>query len=254
MPTRTRACRRPAPAPVDVGVWNYATNPTVHLHSWASLVLPYLEDSSLQGTIDYRISSLAPGNRRAAATVVPILPLPVVRRRRLLAAREVPGDRQAFAIRNYVALGATTVGTLWGPGTDGKRRPDGTIYYQSDTRLKDVTDGLSHTVLIGETREQDVAVWIDGTGRRGSGATVYGRQRAQLRRQCDLAQPRAVLCLGRLGRFDRLPLRPIEPARRGRRAPARRRLGPVFIGHRSTRAVYDALVTRAGGEVQETEP
>jgi hypothetical protein len=69
-----------------------------------------------------------------------------------------------FAIRNYVTLGATSVGRLWGPGPDGRRRPDGTIYCLSDTRLKDITDGLSSTVVVCETREQNAAVWIDGTG------------------------------------------------------------------------------------------
>ncbi len=69
-----------------------------------------------------------------------------------------------LTIRNYVALGATNIGKLWAPGPDGRRRPDGTIYAQSDTRLKDISDGASHTLVIAETREQNVAVWIDGTG------------------------------------------------------------------------------------------
>jgi hypothetical protein len=63
------------------------------------------------------------------------------------------------------------VGSLWGPDVTGKRRPDGAIYCLSATRLQDVTDGLSHTIFIAETREQDAAVWIDGTA-----AAAVGRR------------------------------------------------------------------------------
>ena len=238
---------------VDEGVWSYANNPKVHLHSWASLVLPYLEDSSLKGTIDYRISSLAPGNRRAAATVVPILRCPSFEGGDYTRQEKYLEIDQAFAIRNYVALGATTVGKLWGPGSDGKRRPDGTIYYQSDTRLKDVTDGLAHTVLIGETREQDVAVWIDGTGAAAVGRpfTVdnvpsYAADATCLKHEPYYAWGDSV---------DSIDCR---------YGPSSQHAGVVahLLGDGSARflsdtiapAAYDARVTRAGGEVQENEP
>src|SRR5262245_51071775 len=56
-------------SPVDVGVWNYATNPKVHIHSWVSLILPFLEEENLQrGSIDYNVSSLEVANRKAAVT------------------------------------------------------------------------------------------------------------------------------------------------------------------------------------------
>jgi prepilin-type N-terminal cleavage/methylation domain-containing protein len=151
-------------SPVDVGVWNYASNPRVHLHSWASLILPFLEDSSLQGIIDYRVSSLDPANRMAAEMIVPIYRCPSFVGRDYSGEPKYTEISPALTIRNYVAMGATTVGTLWGPGADGRRRPDGSIYYQSETRLKDITDGLSNSLFLAETREQNVAVWIDGTG------------------------------------------------------------------------------------------
>lgn len=149
---------------VDVGVWNYESDPGVHLHSWASLVLPFLEEASLHASIDYNISALAAGNRQAATTVVSLYRCPSFMGSDFSEEPKYTAISRSLAIRNYVALGATTVGSLWGPGVDGRRRPDGTIYCQSDTRLKDVTDGLSHTVFIAETREQNAAVWIDGTG------------------------------------------------------------------------------------------
>jgi len=158
-------------SPVDVGVWNYPLTPAVHLHSWASLLLPFLEDTSLRGIINYNVSSLDPANRRAAATIVSVYRCPSFFGSDYSAEPKYTALSDTLAIRNYVAIGATDVGKLWGPGPDGRRRPDGTIYFQSETRLKDVTDGLSNTVLIAETREQNGAVWIDGTG-----AAAVGRR------------------------------------------------------------------------------
>lgn len=150
-------------SPVDVGVWNYEFDSRVHIHSWASLILPFLEDSSLHSIVDYRVSALDPANRTAAAMVLPVYRCPSFAGLDYSAEPKYKAISESLAIRNYVAMGATSVGSLWSPGADGRRHPDGAIYYQSDTRLKDITDGLSHTVFVCETREQNAAVWIDGT-------------------------------------------------------------------------------------------
>ncbi len=151
-------------SPVDVGVWNYATDPTVHLHSWASMLLPFVEEDGLYRSIDFKRSSLAPENRFAAARHLDVYTCPSYDGREFSTNKKYLAIAPDFAIRNYVALGASTIGSLWAPGVDGKRRPDGSIYPESETKFKDITDGLSHTALLAETREQDIAVWIDGTG------------------------------------------------------------------------------------------
>jgi hypothetical protein len=72
-----------------------------------------------------------------------------------------------FAIRNYVALGAITVAGLSGaPGT----QPEGILYPRSKTGFRDIVDGSSNTIMIAETREERMSVWIDG-----SAATVAAR-------------------------------------------------------------------------------
>ena len=63
-------------SPVDVGVWNYAGDPSIHLHSWAGLLLPYIEEGSLHATIDFDVSALSPANRQAAETVMPLYRCP----------------------------------------------------------------------------------------------------------------------------------------------------------------------------------
>jgi prepilin-type N-terminal cleavage/methylation domain-containing protein len=151
-------------SPVDAGVWNYAGDPSIHLHSWAGLLLPYIEEGSLHATIDFDVSALSPANRQAAETVMPLYRCPSFVGSDYSQGAKYQDISERLAIRNYVALGATDVGSLWGPDAQGERNPNGTIYYQSATRLRDVSDGLSNTFLIAETREQEVAVWIDGTG------------------------------------------------------------------------------------------
>ncbi len=149
---------------VDFGVWNYASDPSVHLHSWRSLILPFVEGQNLAVNIDYDVSSLGPHNRVPAGTILVLFRCPSFVGDAYTEEPLYKALGSEFAIANYMAMGATTVGRLWGPGPDGKRHPDGTIYCLSHTMLKDVTDGLSHTILVVETREQNAAVWIDGTG------------------------------------------------------------------------------------------
>src|SRR3990172_4204600 len=55
---------------IDFGVWS--PEPTqYHLHSWASLILPFLEETNLEQEIDYDVSALDPLNYEVAGRVVP---------------------------------------------------------------------------------------------------------------------------------------------------------------------------------------
>jgi prepilin-type N-terminal cleavage/methylation domain-containing protein len=149
---------------IENGVWS--GDPTsYHLHSWASLILPELEQTNLHNLINYNVSSLDVANRAAAAVVVPIYRCPSYTGNVYsLDPRYLQLSGQ-FALRNYVALGATTVDKLW-------KAPDGVIYWQAQIGPADLTDGLSRTLLIAETREQDAAVWIDGSASSVS-ALIY---------------------------------------------------------------------------------
>jgi prepilin-type N-terminal cleavage/methylation domain-containing protein len=235
---------------VDAGVWNYQADRSVHLHSWAGLILPFIEEASLHGIIDFNVSALDPANRRAAATIISIYRCPSFDGFDYSRQPKYVELSKSFAIRNYVSLGATDVGKLWGPGPDGHRRPDGSIYYQSETRLKDISDGLSNTVLIAETREQDAAVWIDGTGATAVGRRFvidnvpsYGGAELSLNYQPYYAwgdTADSIDCLY---------------------GPSSMHAGLVghlladgsarFLADTIDPVVYDALVTRAGGEVIE---
>ena len=140
---------------VENGVWS-ANATSYPLHSWASLILPELEQTNLHGQVDYNLSSLAAANRAAAAMRVAVYRCPSYTGPDYSREPRYVQLSPAYAIRNYVALGATTVDKLW-------KAPDGVIFNQARLGPRDLTDGLSHTLLIAETRERDAAVWIDGS-------------------------------------------------------------------------------------------
>jgi hypothetical protein len=58
-------------------------------------------------------------------------------------------------------MGASDVGHIYGQNT-GLLEPDGSIYPLSRTTFADILDGLSNTVVVVETRESQMAVWMDG--------------------------------------------------------------------------------------------
>jgi len=139
---------------IDFGVWS--PNPAgYHLHSWASLILPQLEQAALHDEVNYRVSAVAAANFPAASRQIAVYRCPSFEGNEYSQSPMYTKLWPRFALRNYAALGATTVGNLW-------QHPDGVLYPRSSTRYADVTDGLSNTLVIVETREPDVAVWIDG--------------------------------------------------------------------------------------------
>jgi prepilin-type N-terminal cleavage/methylation domain-containing protein len=125
-------------------------------HSWASLITPYIELESLHDAIEFGVSAMDAVNERAAEMVVPIYRCPSYVGPDWTEDAHYP--RGKYAIGNYVAIGASDVDHLWGVST----RAEGVIYPAAQIRPKDVSDGLSKTILIAESREERMRVWIDG--------------------------------------------------------------------------------------------
>jgi prepilin-type N-terminal cleavage/methylation domain-containing protein len=125
-------------------------------HSWASLIMPYVEEESLADTINFEIPVMDPANELAASTVVAIYRCPSYSG---LSHTDdphyPPGD---FAIGNYVAMAATDIDHIWQVDLE----PDGVIYPAAKIGPKKVPDGLSKTMFIAESREEKMRVWIDG--------------------------------------------------------------------------------------------
>lgn len=150
------------------GVWFYPgtapNDPNIHLHSWASLILPNMDRANEYNRINYNVSALDPVNRPVATQKMPFYFCPSFSGRDVTLETKytaAPVNCPDCVIRNYVAMGATSILRL--SGNPGVPLPDGSMYPGSKTRFADLSDGSSNTLMIGETREQNASVWIDGT-------------------------------------------------------------------------------------------
>ena len=132
-------------------------------------------------------------------------------------------------------------------GLSGAFPADGTLYPGSRTSFRDIPDGTSNTIMIAETREDNSSVWIDGTT-----ASVVARW-------VDLSSP---TFQGNSVSIN------YEPYFQGGVFPnsIHQQFGPSsqhpggaqhllgdgsvhFLSENIDVTLYDALVTRAGGEV-----
>jgi prepilin-type N-terminal cleavage/methylation domain-containing protein len=166
------------------GVWNYpgpndvymnlhgagpcgmpptaASAPCVgHLHSFAGLILPFMEQDAVFEGINYGINALDPANRPLATKILPAYKCPSYSGAPfstdpLYAAGAV--NFPNFAIRNYVGIGARTV-----LGLSGAAPAEGCMFPQSKISFQDILDGTTNTMVIAETKDEKSAVWIDGT-------------------------------------------------------------------------------------------
>jgi prepilin-type N-terminal cleavage/methylation domain-containing protein len=231
------------------GVWNWPGNGpndrNIHLHSFASLILPYIEQANLYNLIDYNFSSLSLPNRPVASQILPFYRCPSY------TGPDFSNDPRyvtnvgfdQFAIRNYVAMGARTI-----VGLSGQIPAEGIIYPGSRTRHGEITDGTSNTVMVAETREERASVWIDGTT-----AAVAARWFA-------FVPPHFAgesVSINKDGYFVTGGAFPNSIDQRW--GPSSRHVGGAnhllgdgsvqFLSENMNALTYDALVTRNGGEV-----
>jgi prepilin-type N-terminal cleavage/methylation domain-containing protein len=142
---------------LDEVVSFYDADSTRPTHSWATLILAYLEQAPLAETIDLKVHCLSDPNLQAGTTIVSVYRCPEYQGLEMVPHRNYPP--RECAIGNYAAMGASTIGNLWGTEID----PDAAIIPGGEIGPRDITDGLSHTAFIVERREESrSAVWIDG--------------------------------------------------------------------------------------------
>jgi len=222
---------------IDFGVWS-ATPTQYHLHSWATMILPFVDQTPLYNQINFTVSAVGPQNYGAASQRISVYRCPTFSGPEYSQSPLYTKLSPTFATRNYAALGATNVGNIW-------QKPDGSIYARASTRFADIMDGTSNTIFLVETREPNAAVWIDG----GVSSLVS-------RRYSESNAPSYA------GTENSLNYKPYYVANgQGIDAdygPSSMHTGGImhlfgdgsvrFISENINANVYDALVTRAGGE------
>jgi hypothetical protein len=144
----------PPSNPDELLIW--ADDDGLGNHSWASLIMPYVEETSLHDRINYKVSSMDTVNQPAAGVSVAIYRCPSYLGPALTEDSHYPPGK--YAIGNYVAIASSDVDHIYGVGV----KPEGVIYPTAKIKPAEITDGLSKTLFIAESREEKMRVWIDG--------------------------------------------------------------------------------------------
>ncbi len=142
--------------PGYISGFDSAGNDTGPGWGWASMILPQMEQSSLHGRIQFGQPIEAPSQAAARATSIPAYLCPSDGAPPIWTAvtRDSAGNPTAaicqVASASYVGVFGVTE-----PGVDG----EGVFFRNSEIALRDVTDGASSTLLVGERSYR----WSDST-------------------------------------------------------------------------------------------
>jgi hypothetical protein len=222
---------------------NHDPSDTVR-HSWGSAILPYLEEKNLEDIVNQSLHAVFSANQAIAATVVPLYRCPSYDGPEFSTSHRYSTLNAKCAIGNYVALGTSTVGNLWGVELE----PDGAIIPGGGVSPKDVTDGMSHTVFIAETREEILAAWSDGLTACVA-ALAYDRTRPP-----QYAKSQSALNFSPY--YDEGPIVAKYGPSSMHPAGAHHQFGDGsvrFLRDDTSLDVYVALTTRAGGEAKNDD-
>ncbi len=125
------------------------------LHTWQALSLPYFEQGNLQALYDYNYRFDHAKNIQAVATSLAVFRCPSQ-------SDEIVANR--YGTGHY----AGNAGTL--PGDD-----NGVLYPISSIQMRDISDGTSSTIAVGELA-YDVGGWARGANNSGGGGGGGGSQ------------------------------------------------------------------------------
>ena len=157
------AARRSFP----VGCLECSTKAPRRQIAWNAYILPYIEEGSAEAAFDFSRSYRAVENVRAAGTVVPLFLCPSTSRTKRTG--PTTGDRNRNGRWDAGDdLAYTDYGGMYGvayPVPEPLPQHAGVMQYERATRGTDVSDGVSHTVLIAECTGRDASFqseWANG--------------------------------------------------------------------------------------------
>lgn len=132
--------------------------------SWNIQILPFIEQSALYASFNLTVPSYSEPNRTAGASVLPFFLCPSTPSDKTVS---TSGTWRGLAYTDYCGIyGVEGVGRDAGPGSEQYLNDEslGVLLYENSVAPNEITDGLSNTVLIAETklRRQTENEWANG--------------------------------------------------------------------------------------------
>lgn len=134
---------------------------STQLHSWAVFILPYVEEAELYALYDFPAGQNAEVNRPVVSMPLPIYSCP--------SSDDAYYEGDGHYAKGDYAACSGVISTVNG----------GTMYPKSEVRLKQITDGTSKTLMVGELYYHNLG-WARGsaagtTGGGGGGGAAFSR-------------------------------------------------------------------------------
>ncbi|MCE5269135.1 MAG: DUF1559 domain-containing protein [Planctomycetaceae bacterium] len=138
----------------------FGSNPipvNMKMIAWNVAVLPFIEQAAVWRQFDYKYPAKSAENRKAVSVVIPTFLCPSTSRPSLTTGdvnhngRWDPGDDMAFTdYGGMYGVEGTGRSAPWGSPHYLKDNSLGVMLYEIPTAAREITDGLSNTVIVGE--------------------------------------------------------------------------------------------------------
>lgn len=114
--------------------------------AWGTMILPMIEQSSIYNQLDFSINAHESPNIALGRSVIPTFRCPSDPAPNTFTVTDGSGNDYELATANYVGIfgyGSITMHA-------GQPQQRGLLYRNSNARIRDVTDGTSQTIMVGE--------------------------------------------------------------------------------------------------------
>lgn len=113
---------------------------------WGTMLLPFIDQANLYNALNVSGTDLVVAPTTESETTIPLFRCPSD------TGSNLNSDRGGHATSNYKGVyGDIGTGTTTNSNPHNSAAGNGTFYSNSDTRIRDIQDGTTNTVLIGET-------------------------------------------------------------------------------------------------------